>query len=316
MLPDKPDGLIFEGHAFGERIVLVKSEGQIQLYFASSPAISADIEMSGVMSRIDPNTPLKLLGVYTQAMMLALCWRPDPKRVYMLGFGGGRIPLVLRHYFPECIIDGSEINAEVLNIARQYFGIKEDDRMHIAVEDGRAWLGKTPVNQRYDIILVDCFTGKGNHPYRLSTIEFYNLCKSRLVEGGMVATNLLEDDSLFEQKLSTFAASFGNVVDFEHHGAHVLFGSENAIDPTEITTRALELNLKYSFEFPFAEHARHITKMSAGPSIRNKESLIDRDEKLHANNLRLDQDPMSRKSGRNDPCPCGSGKKFKKCHGG
>jgi uncharacterized protein len=22
------------------------------------------------------------------------------------------------------------------------------------------------------------------------------------------------------------------------------------------------------------------------------------------------------KVGRNDPCPCGSGKKFKKCHGG
>jgi hypothetical protein len=25
---------------------------------------------------------------------------------------------------------------------------------------------------------------------------------------------------------------------------------------------------------------------------------------------------MSEKVGRNDPCPCGSGKKFKKCHGG
>ena len=24
---------------------------------------------------------------------------------------------------------------------------------------------------------------------------------------------------------------------------------------------------------------------------------------------------MSKKIGRNDPCPCGSGKKFKKCHG-
>ena len=23
----------------------------------------------------------------------------------------------------------------------------------------------------------------------------------------------------------------------------------------------------------------------------------------------------ARKSGRNDPCPCGSGKKYKKCHG-
>jgi uncharacterized protein YecA (UPF0149 family) len=26
--------------------------------------------------------------------------------------------------------------------------------------------------------------------------------------------------------------------------------------------------------------------------------------------------PAKRKTGRNDPCPCGSGKKFKKCCGG
>ena len=26
--------------------------------------------------------------------------------------------------------------------------------------------------------------------------------------------------------------------------------------------------------------------------------------------------PVSQKTGRNDPCPCGSGRKFKKCHGG
>jgi preprotein translocase subunit SecA len=25
--------------------------------------------------------------------------------------------------------------------------------------------------------------------------------------------------------------------------------------------------------------------------------------------------PVARKIGRNDPCPCGSGKKYKKCHG-
>jgi uncharacterized protein YecA (UPF0149 family) len=24
---------------------------------------------------------------------------------------------------------------------------------------------------------------------------------------------------------------------------------------------------------------------------------------------------MAAKAGRNDPCPCGSGKKYKKCHG-
>ena len=26
-------------------------------------------------------------------------------------------------------------------------------------------------------------------------------------------------------------------------------------------------------------------------------------------------EPINKKIGRNDPCPCGSGKKFKHCHG-
>jgi uncharacterized protein YecA (UPF0149 family) len=29
----------------------------------------------------------------------------------------------------------------------------------------------------------------------------------------------------------------------------------------------------------------------------------------------LDPAPAIAKAGRNDPCPCGSGKKYKKCHG-
>ena len=279
-LKDKPEGVILERQTFGERIVLVNSHGQIRLYFASPSANRGQIQISGIMSRIDPSTPLTLLGVYMQAMMLALCWRPDPRRVYIIGFGGGRIPMVLHHYLSDCAVDGAEINAVVAGIAHEYFGIKEDDRMHIAVEDGREWLNKTPVDQRYDIILVDCFTGNGNHPYSLSTTEFYCLCKSRLVHGGVVATNLVESDSLFAQKLSTFVESFGHVIDFEYQAAHVLFGSENLIEPEEIMSRAQELDSKYSFEFPFIEHSLRLTKKPAALVMESNgnKGLADRDQ--------------------------------------
>ena len=33
-------------------------------------------------------------------------------------------------------------------------------------------------------------------------------------------------------------------------------------------------------------------------------------------NKKLKRDePITKKIGRNDPCPCGSGKKYKQCHG-
>ena len=48
----------------------------------------------------------------------------------------------------------------------------------------------------------------------------------------------------------------------------------------------------------------------------NLKSLIDK--KILAENDRIKQMELQSRFkgvGRNDPCPCGSGKKFKKCHG-
>ena len=55
----------------------------------------------------------------------------------------------------------------------------------------------------------------------------------------------------------------------------------------------------------------------------NKEEVIRRGEDYAANeNDYIDPSPAKQepvkagpKVGRNDPCPCGSGKKFKNCHG-
>ena len=44
------------------------------------------------------------------------------------------------------------------------------------------------------------------------------------------------------------------------------------------------------------------------------ETRVDEDTQRVAQNSALPAEVMQR-TGRNDPCPCGSGKKFKQCHG-
>ena len=39
------------------------------------------------------------------------------------------------------------------------------------------------------------------------------------------------------------------------------------------------------------------------------------DEKKSENQEDRNIEPITKKIGRNDPCPCGSGKKYKQCHG-
>jgi preprotein translocase subunit SecA len=47
----------------------------------------------------------------------------------------------------------------------------------------------------------------------------------------------------------------------------------------------------------------------------NGEPTMERDEYHDPTPVRQDPIRVGPKVGRNDPCPCGSGKKFKNCHG-
>jgi len=96
-------------------------------------------KFSGIMSRIDLIHPLKLLGLYTQAIMLSLAFVENPKKIYMIGFGGGRIPMIFHHYFPDVIVESTEDDSEVISLAHKYFGVNEDNRMIVHNQDGRGF---------------------------------------------------------------------------------------------------------------------------------------------------------------------------------
>ena len=54
---------------------------------------------------------------------------------------------------------------------------------------------------------------------------------------------------------------------------------------------------------------------SAGLGFSAPPSMVQRTQQQMATNNNLQRQPISvtEKTGRNDPCPCGSGKKYKKC---
>lgn len=298
-----PQGLLERRSRSGYELLTIKEGSQIQLYFAAAGG-SADV--SGIMSRVDLNRPLRLLGIYTRAMMAALMWKPDARRVHHIGFGGGRIPMVLHHYFPQMVIESTEIDAEVVRVARRWFGVQPDERMQVFTEEGRAFLARQPETVTYDIILVDCFTGSGQHPYSLSTREFYELTRSHLAPGGVVATNIVGSDPMFEQKIATMQASFAHVWRFETEGADVFFGSDQPVGLDTLREHAERIFRQAPFSFPFVEL---LDDMHECPPADAPVVLTD-GERVSA----TADDLMFQNVGRNDPCPCGSGKKFKHCH--
>jgi hypothetical protein len=96
-----------------------------------------------------------------------------------------------------------------------------------------------------------------------------------------------------------------------------------SIDPGWLTFRDFEADLKYTVEHPDAEplHADGnltlfgdtVAEMSGWAGFKPKATSNDAfDWGLRISPGMPHREPL-RKVGRNDPCPCGSGKKFKKC---
>jgi hypothetical protein len=186
--------------------------------------------------------------------------------------------------------------------------------MKVFVEDGRQYLENRPSAAKYDVIFVDCFTDAGLHPYLLSTTEFYHLCKSHLSEDGVVVSNLVASDPMFGQKVNTFARSFEHVWQFEHENADVFFGSSRDLRLEDARQTAQELQERYRFGFSLPELARNLHKITVDVTDQFGESLSDKARGRSRDNLSL-HDPLFKHAKRNELCPCGSGKKFKKCHG-
>jgi len=300
-----PEGLLERQSRTGYELLTVKDGPQIQLFFTSG---GARPDMSGIMSRVDVTRPLHLLGLYTQAMIAALLWAPDAERIYHIGFGGGRIPMVIHHYFPDVVIESTELDREVVRIARRWFGIEQDPRMQVFVEEGRSYLARQPSDVKYDAILVDCFTGSGQHPYSLSTKEFYDLTREHLAPGGVVATNLTGSDPLFAEKWSTMRECFRHLWRYDTDTVDVFFGSDSAIALEEMRRRADDIVARAPFSFPFVELLDDLHEVPpSGPEPR----VLTDEQRQTA----VAEDPMFVGVPRNAPCPCGSGKKFKNCHG-
>lgn len=272
------DGVIVWKTVGSDQAIVHKQDGQIILYFGESTEGLGPADLSGVMSRVLLRDPLHLLGIYTRVMMLALAWKPSPRRVYLLGFGGGRLPLVLHAHDPEVVIESTETSSLVLDLAQQYFGVRLDERLRVFVQDGRAYLTDQP-GADYDIIWIDCFTGSGQHPHHLSTTEFYALCNVHLAAGGVVVTNLSQQDALLDRKVATFGESFSVSAVYRDRDCCVLFGwKDPSLSLADIAQSARDSAILHEFSFTFAHYAEGLTLLPAkngNRPLRDNEAPVD-----------------------------------------
>ena len=197
-----PDGVL-DSLQIGETQWSVEKRGSIIELITSARITSIrsiPCTKSGVMSCVDLTDPLRIDATYAEMLMLSLLWQPQPESVYIIGFGGGRIPMVLHHFFPDLRVQSTEIEQTAVQMAFTYFGISVDERMKVILDDGLAYLARCTEKCGFDIIMIDCFSPEGIQPGHFSTSQFYQLCRRKLRDSGVVTTHLRWDDPLLSTK--------------------------------------------------------------------------------------------------------------------
>ena len=168
---------IFEKDTFYHRIRVEQDSEARYLYFDRT-----------LQSAMNLNDPTSLRLQYPRFTSLGLTLKPDPKKILIIGLGGGSIAKKYNHEFPSIELDVAEIDPEVIQVAKKYFFFQEGKNLRVHAQDGRLFLMRAP--KKYDIVLLDAYYADAV-PFHLTTREFFQIADSKLTSKGAVVINMI-----------------------------------------------------------------------------------------------------------------------------
>lgn len=135
---------------------------------------------------------------------LALLRNPEllletPLSLLVVGLGGGSLPLFVHDYFPKSRIEAVEIDPSMLEVATQWFGFSQSDRMKVHIADGLDYitsLAGREARPQYDVIMFDVDSkdptmGMSCPPPAFVDQPFLQKVKSILTPEGVFILNLV-----------------------------------------------------------------------------------------------------------------------------
>jgi len=168
---------LLQKDTFYHRIRIEEDDEARYMYF--------DRTLQSAMTLREP-TALRL--IYSRYTSLGFTFRPDAKKMLIIGLGGGSIPKKIQKEFPNIEIDAVEIDPEVIKMAKDHFNVKENNNLRLHAQDGRLFLNRT--QNQYDIILLDAYFTDAM-PFHLTTKQFFEMAQKKLTPNGIIVANLI-----------------------------------------------------------------------------------------------------------------------------
>lgn len=155
--------------------------------YRTEDTLSLHFDISVIQSEMRCAAPDELVLPYTQTMMGFLLFEPNPKRIVMIGLGGGSLAKYCYAKLPDAAIVVAEINPQVIALRDTFAVPADDERLRVVCQDGADYVRTT--GECCDVLLVDGFDIAGQSP-QLCSQSFFDDCYRRLAPGGLVVVNL------------------------------------------------------------------------------------------------------------------------------
>lgn len=167
------------------------------------------------------DSPNELVSEYTKFYDLAFHYKPDAKRVLMLGGGGYSFPKHILSEYRDVSIDVVELDPGVTDTAKKYFALHDDPNLTIYHEDARTFLNRAGRDklEPYDAVLMDTFSSAIVIPFQLTTVEAGAKLRSLLKPDGVLIVNIISSvhgpkSGVFHGIYKAFSQSFDTMMIF------------------------------------------------------------------------------------------------------
>ena len=115
---------------------------------------------------------------------------PAPRRILVLGLGGGTVIRQLRHFLPAVRITAVDIDPGMIDLARRYMALDELD-IEVVTGDAYAYCERTA--SQFDVVMDDVYLGQARDVARPETFDgrMMERLAARTARNGIVLANLV-----------------------------------------------------------------------------------------------------------------------------
>ena len=182
--------------------------------------------------------PKQIVFPYIRMSFAGLMAKPEPRKMLMIGLGGGTIATTLMELYPDLQMDLVEVDEAVVKVAREFFNFNPNENANVVILDGRVFVRRALRSSRkYDLIVLDAYNGD-YIPEHLMTREFLADVKRLLAPEGIVIANTFASSRLYDHESVTYSEVFGQFINFKMPGTsnRVIIAGKDKLPARDVLT--------------------------------------------------------------------------------